>query len=355
MKVNTTVNMTDIVIPKTAILELTYRCNHFCKFCSCPWEVEADGYQRYTKGKEMSLEEWKQALNVLQGLGIENISISGGEALLSPYLLDLLEYIRNGDMFNKGVDIVLISNGLLMNEVYLKAFKQYGVHLSMSLPGIDTFAKHTGVDNAAGVLHWFEEAKNIGLHTTVNVTVTQLNYHELFNTLAMSLIAGADTVLLNRFLPGGRGLTYVDELMLSREQLNGMLDIAEEVLEHSGRTGSVGTEFPRCVINNIDKYKRLNISTMCAAAKEFFVVDPSGYVRVCNHSPRKVGHILDTAIVSDIEYWNTFAHRAYIPNMCVDCAEVSFCDCGCREASSIISGSVHAVDTCFDNNKFNTI
>lgn len=106
-----------------------------------------------------------------------------------PYLLDLLEYIRNGDMFNKGVDIVLISNGLSMNETYLRAFREYGVHLSMSLPGIDTFAKHTGVDNAVGVLHWFGEAKKIGVNTTVNVTVTKLNYHELFNTLAMGLLA----------------------------------------------------------------------------------------------------------------------------------------------------------------------
>ena len=295
----------------------------------------------------MNLEEWKQALKVLQDLGVENISISGGEALLSPYLLDLLAHIRKYNMFNKGVDIVLISNGLSMNETYLRAFREYGVHLSMSLPGIDTFAKHTGVDNAAGVLHWFGEAKKIGVNTTVNVTVTKLNYHELFNTLAMGLLAGADTILLNRFLPGGRGLSYISELMLNREQLNGMLDIAEEVLEHSGRVGSVGTEFPRCVIDDINKYKRLNISTMCAAAKEFFVVDPSGYVRVCNHSPHKVGHISDSIIISDIDYWNIFAHRAYIPNMCVNCTEVSFCDCGCREASFITKGNVRAIDTCF--------
>lgn len=343
-------NMTDIVIPKTAILELTYKCNHYCKFCSCPWEVVADGYQRYTKSNEMNFEEWKRALKVLQNLGIENISISGGEALLFPYLLELLEYIRKENMFNKDEDIVLISNGLLMNETYLRAFKQYGVHLSMSLPGIDTFAEHTGVDNATGVLHWFEEAKKIELHTTVNVTVTKLNYHELFKTLAIGLLAGADTILLNRFLPGGRGLSYYRELMLSREQLNGMLDIAEEVLEHSGRTGSVGTEFPRCVINNIDNYKRLHIGTVCAAAKDFFVVDPSGYIRTCNHSPRKVGYIFDDRIVSDVEYWNSFSTRAYIPKQCIDCGEVSFCDCGCRETAAILKGSINEIDPCFDNN-----
>jgi radical SAM protein with 4Fe4S-binding SPASM domain len=237
-----------------------------------------------------------------------------------------------------------------MNEDFLKAFKRYDVHLSMSLPGIDTFAQHTGVDNAAGVLHWFEEAKKMGIHTTVNVTVTKLNYHELFKTLAMGLIAGADTVLLNRFLPGGRGMSYINDLMLSNEQLNGMLNTAEEVLEYSNRTGAVGTEFPRCIVDDIDRYKRLYISTMCAAAKDFFVVDPSGYIRICNHSPRKVGHIFDKDIVSDVEYWNCFSTRAYIPKQCIGCGEVNFCDCGCREAAAILKGRINEMDPCFDNN-----
>lgn len=337
-------------IPQTAILELTYKCNHFCKFCSCPWEVEVEGYPKYLKGDEMDFTQWKKALGVLHGFGVRNISISGGEALLSPFLLDLLDYIRKENLFNQGSDIVLISNGLAMNDDFLKAFKHYDVHLSMSLPGVDTFAQHTGVDNAAGVLHWFEIAKKMGIHTTVNVTVTKLNYHELFKTLAMGLIAGADTVLLNRFLPGGRGLSYINDLMLDKDQLNGMLNIAEEVLEYSNRIGAVGTEFPRCIVDDIDHYKRLRVSTMCAAAKDFFVVDPSGHIRTCNHSPRKIGHIFDTNIVSDVDYWNSFSTRAYIPKKCISCDEVNFCDCGCREVAAILKGRINGVDPCFDNN-----
>lgn len=32
--------------PKSAVLELTYRCNHFCKFCSCPWENKKGSYPK---------------------------------------------------------------------------------------------------------------------------------------------------------------------------------------------------------------------------------------------------------------------------------------------------------------------
>lgn len=337
-----------VFIPKSVVLELTYRCNHKCLFCSCPWETTEDGYVVYDKAEELELEDWKKAIDILHDLGVENISISGGEALLKDCLLDILEYIREKNVFNVGSSIVLISNGLLMNEDYLKAFKKYNVHLSMSLPGLDTFEEHTGVDNAAGVLYWFQEAKKMGIETTVNVTVTKLNYHELYETIANGLIAGADTLLLNRFLIGGRGITNSEKLSLNREELNGMLETAEKILELSKRIGSVGTEYPLCIIKDREKYKQLRIGSLCSAAKDFFVIDPSGRVRACNHSPIKVGHIFDKEIISNKDYWQTFTSRAYIPNSCIMCEDVNYCDCGCRETASIVCKDLRAKDPCLD-------
>ncbi len=39
-------------IPKAVVLELTYRCNHKCLFCSCPWYAPNSSYN---KGRELSL------------------------------------------------------------------------------------------------------------------------------------------------------------------------------------------------------------------------------------------------------------------------------------------------------------
>ena len=333
--------------PKTIVLELTYRCNHKCLFCSCPWENDVDGFPKYEKGTELDLEQWKQALDILAKGGVKNVSISGGEALLKPELLDVLAYIRKKKVFNKNASIVLISNGLAMNEAYLAAFKKYNVHLSLSLPGLETFEKHTGHDNAKRVLHWLRRAKEEGVATTVNVTVTNINYNELYETIAHGLIAGADTVLLNRFLVGGRGIRYQDELSLTNEQLNGMLDTAETVLTKSKRWGAVGTEYPLCIISKgKEHYKRLAIGTLCAAGTQFFVIDPSGLMSVCNHSPRKVGHIFDKDIISDKEYWARFVNRDYLPEGCLTCKDIDICDCGCREAACIVSGALCALDPC---------
>ncbi len=74
------------------------------------------------------------------------------------------------------------------------------------------------------------KAKEIGLECTANIYRYKKNYSELFETISLALINGATEILLNRFLPGGRGLKYMNELCLSTEQMNGMLDTAEEVL-----------------------------------------------------------------------------------------------------------------------------
>lgn len=338
----------NIILPKSVVLELTYKCNHKCLFCSCPWEAKEEGFYHYEKGRELSFAQWKKVLDKLNLMGVENISISGGECLMKDCLIPLLAYVREKNVFNIDSDIVLISNGLLMNEDYLKAFKKYDVHLSMSLPGLTTFKQHTGKDNAQGVLYWFKRAKEMGLSTTANITVTKINYDELYETIANALIAGADTLLLNRFLIGGRGITYRKELSLNKKQLTSLLDIAEEVLEKANRIGSVGTEYPLCLIDKKKKYKKLHVGSICSAAKDFFVVDPSGIIRTCNHSPKKIGHIFNEDIITDKDYWNRFAKRDYIPNTCVMCNEVNKCDCGCRETANIVYKDFYALDACLN-------
>ena len=332
-----------MVLPLSVVLELTYKCNHHCIFCSCPWDAP---HSKYPKGKELCLDEWKAAIDKLYQQGVQSFSISGGEALLKDCMPEFVEYIHVEGL-KRDIDspIVLISNGLAMKDEYLHLFKKCNVHLSMSLPGYRTFKEHTGVDNADGVLGWFEKAKSLGMDTTVNVTVTQKNYLELFETISMGLISGASSVLLNRFLPGGRGLSYMKELMLTPEQVNGMLDTAEEVLTLSNRYGNLGTEVALCAIKQPKKYKRMEIGYQCAAAKTFFVVDPSGHIRTCNHSPHIVGHVFKEPMIEDTGYWNLFAKSECKPTICHSCKNIYKCDCGCREVANILYGSPKETDT----------
>ena len=140
-------------------------------------------------------------------------------------------------------------------------------------------------------------------------------------------------------------MSYLPDLLLSPSQINGMLRTAEEVLAHARRYAHLGTEIPYCAIQHPEKLERVKVGYQCAAVKNFFVIDPSGQIRTCNHSPRVVGHIFQKPLISDTDYWNLFAVGDYKPEACGGCKMVSLCDCGCREVANILHGNPKGVDT----------
>lgn len=335
-----------MIFPKNVVLELTYKCNHRCLFCSCPWENKSS---MYNQGEELNVDQWKKAIGILLNCGVQVFSISGGEAIIKDGAKEIISFIRES-LSARHIDseIILISNGLNLSVDWLKFFKKENVHLSISLPGLRTFSKHTGVENVNGVLNWFSYAKSLGLQTTANITVTKLNLHELKETIASALLHGAYDILLNRFLPGGRGLSYIEDLMITTKDLNQMLEDAEYVLALANRYGNIGTEIPLCSIDNPTRYKHLHIGYKCAAATGFFVIGPSGEIRTCNHSPRIVGHIFHPDIITDWEYWNKFAKDEINITECNGCLGNIVCSCGCREVAHILLSDVTNTDPSID-------
>ncbi len=350
----TTVNsrLAPSFLPATGVLEMTYRCNHRCLFCSCPWENPAGGFARL---EELSVAQWKDAIRTLVGMGVSQLAFTGGEPLLKEGLFEIIEYAATltAEYVESGDDglqsrhappkLYLLSNGTAVDKKVLEFCKQHGIQLSMSLPGLTTYREHTGAGDPDHVLRMFREAELLGVATVAGVTVTRKNIDELHATLAAAFLAGAGQLLMNRFLPGGRGLQHADALTLDRQQIGQMLDTAEEILRDANRFGSVGTELPRCIVDQT-RYERLEVGTRCSAATGFFVVDPSGYVRVCNHSPTRLNHIDEIEKVKTHPYWRRFTQKEYLPTACFGCASMGQCDGGCREAAHVVFNDVAAPD-----------
>lgn len=353
MSKNTESKPSPSFLPATGVLEMTYKCNHKCLFCSCPWEAKNDFKIR----KELTTQEWKNCIKLLSEKGVCNFAFTGGEALLRKDLKEIIEFAascksefietKDGALVSeyKPPKLYLISNGELIDDKVLELCKKYDVHLSMSLPGLRTFNFHTRVGNYKKILNNFSKARDLGVKTTVNITVTKKNLFELYQTISEAMLAGADTLLLNRFLPGGRGLEH-KELLLEREDIPIMLDTAEEVLRAARRNGSVGTELPRCIID-AEKYTNLKVSTKCSAAVKFFVVGPSGYIRTCNHSPVELCYFSEFESLKSNEYWKSFTQKEYIPKSCIECNMINQCDGGCREAAHVFHGQPNLEDPIF--------
>lgn len=325
------------MLPPTAVMELTARCNHMCFFCSCPWEYSVDRPSR-----ELPAEGWEQIMEYYRYRGVKHIAFTGGEATLREDLPRLIRYARKMHYTTS-----LITNGRAVISDVLKAIKENNVLLSISVPGIETFSEHTGVDNVENVLSLFKICREMGISTVANIAVTKKNLPELYENIAYPLLNGADYVLLNRFLPGGRGMKNT-EYLLSIDETNKMLDIAEEVMEKAGVNGHIGTELPYCIVKHPDKYEKLSVGYKCGAAKNFFVTDPEGYIKVCNHSPHRVCRWDEADSLDLNDYWHRFITSDYIPQMCKECKHSDTCDGGCREAAHVFNGSIDGPDPCFE-------
>lgn len=338
-------------LPSSAVLELTWKCNHVCRFCSCPWYAGM-----IPTRAEMTVEDWKECIDSLLDAGVTSLAFTGGEMLLKDGWEEIVRYAASRvAWFDDVVDgelreerrppqLFLLSNGKVMSDHVLDVCHELNAHLSMSLPGLAKFEQHTcGGTPPEHVLDWFIRAKEKGVETTAGITVTAENFHELYQTVSAALLAGAANILLNRFLPGGRGLKH-RELDLTPEQIRQMPHIVEEVLELAGKNGSIGTELPYCLAQDACDLDRLSVSTTCGAAKGFFVIGPAGWVRACNHSPTEIVHWRDWKTLPHHPYWKAYIERENLPDACKECEFSSRCDGGCREAAHVCFGSPKASD-----------
>lgn len=322
------------VLPQNVIFEITYHCNHRCDFCYCPWENDPN-YPR----DELPTGEVLAVLETLRKCGAKQVTFSGGEPTTRKDFRTILLRAKS-----LRLRVGLISNGELIDDEFLDFLRGKRVLLSLSVPGIQTFQRTTGTDGAAHVLELFGKAKARGIRTCANVTVSRTNLPELYENIAYPLIAGADYLLLNRFMPGGRGMKHQD-LLLDADEVNQMLETAEEVLSRAGKKGHVGTELPLCVVREPKKFRFLSIGSRCSAARRFCALDPGGWLKVCNHSPTRICRWDEIpSQIPNHPYWRRFLDADYLPQMCFNCRDLAKCRGGCREAAHVWGGAIDASD-----------
>jgi len=346
-------------LPRAAILEMSFACTHSCIYCSCPWYAPGS---RYPVGRQQTADEYiKMIDHLVDDCGVAALTFSGGEPLLFDDLKRVVDhassketdypFVTGGKVEIKRIRVAtyLISNGSHLDASWLDYLKDRNVGLGVSLPGLKTYNLHTGskLTRPEKILKLFREASDRKIAITANITITKANFFEAYDTMAEALLAGASFILLNRFLPGGRGLGYMKELFMDHVQTGELLDMAEDVLKTANRYGSTGTEIPFCMFAG-KKFERLNIASRCSAGLGFFALDAAGYIRVCNHSPIRLNHWSESKKIMDNEYFGKFLRQDYFPGECRGCQKQFECDCGCREAAHMISRRLDAPDPAFE-------
>jgi MoaA/NifB/PqqE/SkfB family radical SAM enzyme len=178
-----------VLIPSASV-NLTRRCNLTCGYCNVI---------RTQFPRELSAEEWMRAFAVMDRIGIQSVTLSGGEPTVVPELPDLLRFLRKRTRLR----CLLVSNSTFedrLARVYAEA-------------GLDGYV--TSIDTLGG--HAVDESSRIKSEAAWGKL-------ELFRALGVPLLA------VNMLVHHGN-LAEIPEIV---ERLTGMGVAVHPVILHWG-------------------------------------------------------------------------------------------------------------------------
>ena len=327
--------------PQSVIFECTARCNHACLYCYNVWY--GGEYSRDELGTAVTEEIIRRAI---RESGCEVFTITGGEPLLRDDLEQLAACARDC-----GAQVNVITNGSPLTQERIAALIAAGVDVfQISLPSADrdVYERLTGSPHLDRVTEAIVDVQLAGANAAVVVVVAKPNLHTLRETLEMVCALGVSGVMLNRVNIGGRGIAQREELLLTRDMLAEMLEVANQAAEELGLTVASAIPIPPCVLDT-SRFDHVQFS-QCPAGSDmtYVTVDPVGNVRTCNHSPLVIGNLLHEPladILSKPSSLDLFAHR---PKRCAKCKHWDDCHAGCRAAALVTYGTLDALDPILD-------
>jgi len=197
------------------VWNVTRRCNLKCVHCYAQATATAP------EG-ELSLNQGLALLDDLKAFGVPVVLFSGGEPLMHPNLLTLVEHA-----VTSGMRAVISTNGTLIDREMASKLKHFGLsYVGISLDGMeathDRFRGQTGAFAAAmaGVRHCQEAGIKVGLRFTIN----KHNYQEI--PAIFDLIESHDIprVCFYHLVYTGRGSRLV-EAALSHAETRAVVDL----------------------------------------------------------------------------------------------------------------------------------
>ncbi|MCW4033969.1 MAG: radical SAM protein, partial [Candidatus Bathyarchaeota archaeon] len=312
---------TEKYVPLVVSWNVTLKCNLKCSHCY----INAKDTDF---GNELSTDAAKMLIHQITEVSKPLLILSGGEPLLRD---DIYEIIRYGA--DRGMRMGMGSNGMLIDDKVAKKLKDAGmwtvaISLDSSIP-----ERH---DEFRGVKGCWERAVNAikalkaaGLEVQVNCTVTQQNYDEVDDIMALAEELGVDNFHLFFLVPTGRGTELED---ITPEMYEEMIKntLAKTSKHKLNVKPSCAPQFMR-----VAKEQGVDMSRWvrgCMAGLYYCRIYPTGEVTPCPYMPVSLGNIRDKSfkdIWFNSEVFNALRDFDQLKGKCRLCEHREVCG-GCR-------------------------
>ena len=331
---------------------LTSACNLRCLHCYI--RAGARG------GEELDREEAREGLRQMSDLGVPLILFSGGEPLMRPDALELME-----EAAGRGIRIALSTNGTLITEEVARRLSRIGVsYVGISLDSPrpewhDSFRGVQGAFNATmkGIRNSVREGLDVGLR----LTVTSRNVDDVPALLGLAEDVGAKRVTFYHLSAAGRALELDRSWYMDGGQYSRFIDtLIENSRRYEGEIEIETTMAPFDGIAIADHVSRSPgefrdmmelVASQGGCGRKIISIYPDGTVRPCqfvdfmelgNVRRSSLREILDPSR-AEVDYFvNT--HRYLKGPRCSSCPFRSICGGGDRIRAYYLGGGPGADD-----------
>ena len=331
--------------PKHCVWELTPRCNMRCLHCA------SDLGEGRTRGEALSLAEALHVCRELKELDCENVVLSGGEALLrSDWEVIARELVAFG------MNVSLISNGLLIGEAMARRIRRAGLcRVALSLDGLE--ATHNFIRrnprSFARVWHAFAALKAEGMQVNIVTHINRRNLGELEALEALMIEKGVDVWRLQLGSPVGRMAIHSD-LTITPEELPAIADFIVAAKQRRGVYINVGDNIGYFSHHELELRREAEPSPIgfwcgCSAGCLTVGIESNGNVKGCLslQSDRFIeGNLRHESLAAIWRKRGNFAYtRGFRPEdlhgACADCELGEICRGGCTFMAFGATGSPH--------------
>jgi MoaA/NifB/PqqE/SkfB family radical SAM enzyme len=172
---------------------VTWKCNWSCVHCY---------FRRFPQlhsQVDTPLEQLKREIDAGKARGCKSVVLCGkGEPTLHKQIEDIISYIKSVDMYS-----LIITNGAVGIRLYEKLYALGLGHLQISVHGfgttLDNISERKGASaKQRALLEWLHKKE---LPFRVNITMQQLNYHQIPDITRKVIELGAFHISLLNFLP----------------------------------------------------------------------------------------------------------------------------------------------------------
>lgn len=311
---------------------ITDLCNLRCKHC----------YQdRFDAKRDIPVDIWRKIIEDIvvslkaKGYKSLGINITGGEPIISPLLLPIMEFLEDIDFVR---EINLITNGINLKALYprLNSYRKLS-YIKVSLEGpnpeINDFIRGRG--NFDKVI---ENIRDIPERVILMYTLTRFNYNKIEDMYNLGCSLGVKGLIIERFVPLGISRDMREKTLGPKEWL--------DVLKVIGNLSGVGwVELLPFKAFFIDLQEQETLGALCNLGDESMCLMPDGIVYPCRRLPIPIGDVKTdnfSEILDRLKAFRAQLTRISLKGRCYLC-EIDDC-IGCRALAYATTGDIYSED-----------